>query len=145
MDDEFPTVCDELVLPCCLNGSALRVRAVPDDLRGILTKVGDLCFEGFLLIWLSDEVEVEAIFIGEGVEDIHTLDGIFASLLVAIDQINPARDVLSHVGRLHFLSDFRHENVRVLLAPLRENHVVDHHLLLGLAVVIVILVYVHFG
>lgn len=54
LDDEFPAICDELVLPCRLNGSALRVRAVPDDLRGILTEVGDLCFEGFLLIWLSD-------------------------------------------------------------------------------------------
>lgn len=53
--------------------------------------------------------------------------------------------MLSHIDRLHFFSDFGDEDIGILVAPMWEDDVVYHNLFLGLAVVVVVLVYVHLG
>lgn len=70
------------------------MRIIADDLCGVLAEMCDLCFKGLQLILICDFVEINAVLIGEGIEDIHVLDCIFASLLVAVDQVDPLVNVL---------------------------------------------------
>ncbi len=51
---KLSTICDEFLLPSSLDCSALGVRAVTNDLRGVLAEMGNLCFKGLPLIWFSD-------------------------------------------------------------------------------------------
>jgi hypothetical protein len=133
----------QLLLPGGLHGSPQRVGITPNDLRGVLAEVSNLSLEGLSFIGLSDQGEIDAVFIGEWVEYIHTLDCIFAPLFVAVYEIDPAGYVVSNVSRLHFLPDFGDEDVGVLLAPLGQDNIIYNYLLLGFAVVVVVLVNIH--
>jgi len=61
------------------------MRAVTDDLRRILSKVRDLCFEGEAFVGVFDFIEVDAIFVGERIEDVHVLDCLLAALFIPVD------------------------------------------------------------
>ena len=79
------------------------MRAVADDLRGILSKVCDLCFEGEAFVGVFDFIEIDAIFVSERIEDVHVLDCLLAALLVPVNQIDPLLDVLADVGTFQLL------------------------------------------
>jgi len=70
------------------------VGVVADDLGWVLPEVSYLGLEGFLLPPLIDFVEVNAVFVGERIEDVHILNGVFPPLLVAINKVNPMVDII---------------------------------------------------
>lgn len=61
------------------------MRVVSDDLRWILSEVRYLRLEGDPFLRVFYPIEVDAALIGEGVEDVHVLNGLFTTLFVAVD------------------------------------------------------------
>ena len=86
------------MFPVGLYCSSFGVGVVADDLGGVLSEVGDLGLEGLSFFWVLYFGDVDAVLIGEWVEDIHVFDCIFASLLVSVDEVDPMVDVLRHVS-----------------------------------------------
>ena len=65
------------------------MRIIANNLSWILTEMSNLCLKRLSLVGLGDLVQVDTVFIGERVEDIHVLYGVFSSLLVPVYQVNP--------------------------------------------------------
>ena len=116
-----------------------------DDLRGVLSEMGDLRLEGHFLLGVADFLEVNAVLVGEGVEDIEVLNGFLAPLLVPINQVDPMVQVLRDVLALQFFPEPGDEEEGVLVAPLGEEDIVHCYLLLGEPVAVVIFVDEHLG
>ena len=106
LNDQLVAICNQLIFPVGFAGESFGVRVVADDLSWILTEVSNLSLKGLLFIPLLDLVQVDGILIGEGVEYIHTLDGVFSSLFVAVYQINPVVDVLRNIPAFQFAPEF---------------------------------------
>lgn len=105
--------------------------------------MGDLRLEGHSFSGVGDFVEVDAVLVGEGVEDVHVLDCVSSPLLVPVDEVDPVVDVVRNVATLQPLPESGHEAVGVAAGPGRQFHVVDAQLVLRSAVVVVIKVGEH--
>lgn len=111
---------------------------VGDDLAGGLAEMGDLAFETETLGLLWDGIEIEAVLVGEMIEDVHFCDGLLAPLFIPIDQIHPARHTLRDILGLHRLPQHRHKIVRILFTPLRQHHIINPLLILRHPKIIII-------
>ena len=121
------------------------MRVVSDDLRWILSEVRYLCLKGYPFLWVFNPIEVDAVLVGEGVEDVHVLYGLFTPLLVAVDQIDPVVDVFRHVSILQFLPEPGDEEEWVAVCPLGQDDIIDMHFLLGESILVVVLIDEHLG
>lgn len=70
---------------------------VADDLRRILSEVCDLGLEGLQFCLVCDFFKVDAVLVGERVEDVDIFDCVLASLLVAVDEVDPVTDVFRNI------------------------------------------------
>ena len=68
-----------------------------DDLGWILTKMCDLCLEGEAFIWIFDLIEVDAIFVSEGIENVHVFYCLLTPLFITVNKINPLLDVFTDI------------------------------------------------
>lgn len=90
-------------------------------------------------------IEVDAVLVSEGVEDVHVLYGLLTSLLVAVDQIDPVIDVFRDVPILQFFPEAGNKQKRIAVGPFGQYDVVDLHFLLGESILVVILIDEHLG
>lgn len=65
---------------------------VSDDLRRVLPEVSNLRLERNPLSLFCDLIKIDAVLVGERIEDIHMLNRVLASLFVAVDEIDPVVD-----------------------------------------------------
>ena len=124
---------------------SLRMRVIADYLCWVLTEVSDLSLKRLFLIPFFNFVEVNWIFIGERIKDVDIFNCIFASLFVAVDEINPVIDVFWYISTLKFSPQFGNKPIRIFIGPGWQNDVIDNNFLLGSSVFVVILVDKHFG
>lgn len=71
---------------------------VTNNLGRILSEMSNLSFEAFSFIRLFDFIQIDTIFVGKGIENIHTFDCILASLLETVNQIYPAIQMLTDIS-----------------------------------------------
>lgn len=119
------------------------MRIIANDLGWVLTKVSYLSLKRFFLIPLFYFVEVDWIFIGERIKDVHIFNCIFSPLFIAIDEINPVVDVFWHVSTLKFSPQFGNKPIRVFVGPGWQDDIIDNNFLLSGSVLVVVLVDKH--
>jgi hypothetical protein len=93
----------------------------------------------------SDLLEIDAVLVGEWVEDVHLFNCVLAALFVAVDQVDPMVDVLRNVPVLQLFPEFSHEVEGIVVGPPGEDSVVHFHLVLCQSVEVVVLVDEHLG
>lgn len=68
-----------------------------EDLLGALSKLINLAFDAHLLNGVSNALNVDHPLVGEGVEQIESLDSLLPSLTIAKNQINPLVEMVRDV------------------------------------------------
>lgn len=123
--------------------SSSRVRIVSNDLRRILPEMSNLCLKGHPLVRILNFFKIDAMLIGEWVEDVHAFHCLFPALFVPVDQVDPLVQALRYCATLKFLPQSGHKDKGVLFAPIRQKDIVHRYLFLSKAVFVVVLVYEH--
>jgi hypothetical protein len=88
-------------------------------------------------------IQIDAIFIGKWVEDIHMFNSILTSLFVAVDEVYPVIDVLRDVSFLELFSNLCYEIVRISSGPTRQGCIVHLFFILGYSIVVIVFVDEH--
>ena len=77
----------------------------------------NLRLKRFLFFPFFNFIQINRIFIGKWIKNIHAFDSIFTSLFESIDMIDPMIDILTDILTFQLFSDFTDKFIRILLRP----------------------------
>lgn len=100
------------------------MRIISNDLRRILPEVSYLCLKGHPLVRILNFFKIDAMLIGEWVEDVHAFHCLLAALFVAVDQVDPLVQGFRYCAALKFLPQPGHKHKGVLFAPIRQKDII---------------------
>lgn len=115
-----------------------------NHLGGSLSKMSNLTFETNPFSQIFHRIQIETVFVCQMVENVHLCYGFSSSLLVAVNQVDPASNVLIKKLRLKGFPKDSHEDVWIFLGPLRQHHIVNPFLILCQSIIVVVYVYKQF-
>jgi hypothetical protein len=97
---QLVSVSNQFVLPSSLCYHFSGVRVVAYNLSWVLAEMGNLGFKRLQVSWVCHLIQINAVFVGQRIEDVHTLNGVLPSLLVAIDNVDPLMEIRRDITAL---------------------------------------------